>query len=69
MEIKTTKEIKENTYWKNGFKKWVAVEDVIKLFEDDSILCFEDLKNIINSKLKPKEEFTRVGYYEDENGN
>jgi len=62
MEIKTTDEIQEtcgtlsvvcekSCIGCNNNKKWVAVEDIVKLFNDDSILCFEDLKDIMLSEL------------------
>ena len=40
-------ELQKDNFLDKLNKKWVAVDDVIKLFEDDSITCFEDLQNII----------------------
>jgi len=33
-------------------KRWVRVEDIIKIFDDDSITSFEDLKDYIDTNLK-----------------
>ena len=61
MEIKTTNEIiGESARYiggdiivlSNNDKKWVAVEEILTLLNDDSITCFEDLKDTIIDELK-----------------
>ena len=37
-------------------KVWVSQESLIKIFEDDSITCFEDLRDFVLSELKGEKE-------------
>jgi len=38
-----------------GNKEYISVESLIKVFEDDSITSFEDLRDFVLSELKEKE--------------
>ena len=65
METKTTNQIiieypirrvimmpeQERNYNKN--KRWVAIDDVLKLLHDNSITSFEDLVDTFESELTP----------------
>lgn len=57
--IVTTKNIIDNYFGdvdtpKNDvtLKEWVCVESIVSLLEDDSIICFEDLKDQVLTELK-----------------
>ena len=47
MRIKTTKEL-QDTYYPEHMR-WIPVQDVKQLLNDDSITCFEDLADIVGS--------------------
>ena len=51
MEIKTTEEISVEDYTKVANKRWVAVDDILKVLDDDSILSLEDLTEYLKTEL------------------